>query len=153
VRVFLGLGSNVGDSVAHLDTARNQLQENRVRILRASSEEVTKPVGNADQSDFRNQVLEVDTDLAPMELLAVAKKLELRAGRQEGRGRWGPRELDIDILLYGGLVMESPELTIPHAEMLNRGFVLREMLEIDPDLEDPKTGQALRRVLAALSGG
>jgi 2-amino-4-hydroxy-6-hydroxymethyldihydropteridine diphosphokinase len=153
MRAFLGLGSNVGDSVEHLARARRGLEESGIKILRSSAEEVTKPVGNIDQADFRNQVLEVESPQEPMALLGLCKKLEANAGRQPGRGRWGPRELDIDILLYGGLIMESTDLTLPHPQMLRRGFVLREMLEIDGDLEDPKTGRRLKDVLRELTGG
>jgi 2-amino-4-hydroxy-6-hydroxymethyldihydropteridine diphosphokinase len=133
-RVFLGLGSNVGDRAAQLEFARRRLQEEGVNIGAASAEENTHPVGGVAQPDFLNQVLEVETDLEPDNLLGLCKRVEAEAGRRPGGERWGPRELDIDILLYDGAVMETDDLTIPHPGLVDREFIHRELAEIAPTL-------------------
>ncbi|MEA2683529.1 MAG: hypothetical protein QOK05_1857 [Chloroflexota bacterium] len=133
-RVFLGLGTNIGDRSAHLAFARRRLAEEGVVIHAASREENTAPVGGVEQPDFLNQVLEVDTDLAPDDLLRLAKRLEAEAGRQPGGVRRGPRELDIDILLYDGMVLDSEDLTIPHPGLVDREYIHRELAEIAPEL-------------------
>jgi 2-amino-4-hydroxy-6-hydroxymethyldihydropteridine diphosphokinase len=139
-RVFLGLGSNLGDRAANLAYARSELEAAGMPVCAASTVEETEPVGPVAQGPFLNQVVEVATELAPRALLAVLKAIERRAGRAADGVRWGPRMLDIDILLYGDIVIESDDLTVPHPEMLERDFVLRELREIDESLRDPRTG-------------
>jgi 2-amino-4-hydroxy-6-hydroxymethyldihydropteridine diphosphokinase len=141
----------MGDSAENLAVARRGLVDNGVAIVRASAEEVTAPVGRLDQPSFHNQVLEVETAVEPRELLKLVKRFEERAGRMPGQGRWGPRTLDIDILIYGGLVLESPDLIIPHAQMVHRPFVLRELIELDSELVDPKSNRKLRDILAEIT--
>ncbi|MFN2464075.1 MAG: 2-amino-4-hydroxy-6-hydroxymethyldihydropteridine diphosphokinase [Candidatus Dormibacteria bacterium] len=133
-RVYLGLGSNIGDRAAHLALARRRLEELGVRVVAASREENTSPVGGVEQADFLNQVLEVETELSPDRLLAVAKQVEGEAGRRPGGAHWGPRELDIDILLYDGMMMATDDLTIPHPGLVDRHFIHRELAEIAPTL-------------------
>ncbi|MGI8610321.1 MAG: 2-amino-4-hydroxy-6-hydroxymethyldihydropteridine diphosphokinase [Candidatus Dormibacteria bacterium] len=133
-RVYLGLGSNLGDRGAQLAFARRRLEECGVRVVAASSEEVTTPIGGVEQPDFLNQVLEADTDLTPTELLHAAKSIEAEAGRRPDGVRWGPRELDIDILLYDGSVLQTDELTIPHPGLVDRHFIHRELAEVAPTL-------------------
>jgi 2-amino-4-hydroxy-6-hydroxymethyldihydropteridine diphosphokinase len=149
IRAFLGLGTNLGDLAANLEFGRQGLEAARVHIVAASDEERTAPVGGVGQPDFLNQALAVDTDLEPLRLLTLAKEIEQSAGRESGV-RWGPRILDIDILLYGDQVIDSPLLVVPHAELPRRAFVLRELLQLNPDLIDPRSGVALREMLAAL---
>lgn len=133
-RVYLGLGSNLGDRAAHLAFARRRLEEVGVRVVTASREENTTPVGDIEQPDFLNQVLETRTELPAEELLRVVKAIEIEAGRRQGGVRWGPRELDIDILLYDGSVLETPDLTIPHPGVVDRHFIHRELADINPSL-------------------
>ncbi|HEV1997511.1 MAG TPA: 2-amino-4-hydroxy-6-hydroxymethyldihydropteridine diphosphokinase [Candidatus Dormibacteraeota bacterium] len=133
-RVYLGLGSNLGDRGAHLDFARRRLEESGLSIVAASREENTTPLGGVAQSDFLNQVLEANTDLPPEELLRLVKAIEAEAGRRDGGPRWGPRELDIDILLYDGSVVETSDLTIPHPGLVDRHFIHRELADINPTL-------------------
>ena len=132
--VYLGLGSNLGDRVAHLDFARRRLEAQGVRILKASDEENTGPVGIVDQPDFLNQVVEVDTRLEPRPLLHACKQIEVAAGRTLGGQRWGPRELDIDILIYGDLNLDENDLVIPHPMLPDRRFVHRELAQVAPVL-------------------
>jgi 2-amino-4-hydroxy-6-hydroxymethyldihydropteridine diphosphokinase len=128
--VWLALGSNVGDRAGYLEAARAALAEAGVTLVRASHVAETEPVGVREQPDFLNQVLEVETSLEPRPLLDAVKNLEQRLGRT-ARQRWGPREIDIDILRYDGRTVDEPGLHIPHAELQNRPF----LLELLDDLE------------------
>jgi 2-amino-4-hydroxy-6-hydroxymethyldihydropteridine diphosphokinase len=132
VSVYLGLGSNLGDREAHLAFARRKLEEGGVKILQASEEENTSPYGLQDQPDFLNQVLEVETDLDPHDLLHLCKAIEWEAGRQPGGEHWGPRELDVDILIYHDLSINEQALTIPHPALPDREFLHRELAQIAP---------------------
>jgi 2-amino-4-hydroxy-6-hydroxymethyldihydropteridine diphosphokinase len=133
-RVFLGLGANIGDRHAQLEFGRRRLAEEGVEICAASPEENTAPFGGVAQPDFLNQVLEAQTQLPPQDLLRVAKRIEAEAGRAPGGERWGPRELDIDILLYNGTILDSDDLTIPHPGLADREHIHRELAEIAPAL-------------------
>jgi 2-amino-4-hydroxy-6-hydroxymethyldihydropteridine diphosphokinase len=128
--VWLALGSNVGDRAGYLEAARTALAEAGVTLVRASHVAETEPVGVREQPHFLNQVLEVETSLEPRPLLDAVKNLEQRLGRT-ARQRWGPREIDIDILRYDGRTVDEPGLHIPHAELQNRPF----LLELLDDLE------------------
>jgi 2-amino-4-hydroxy-6-hydroxymethyldihydropteridine diphosphokinase len=136
MRVYLSVGSNIGDRDANLAFAREQLMASGISILKASTVEETEPVGGPPQPNYLNQVLEVDTDQQPRELLDFVKQVEASAGRKPGGPRWGPRELDIDILLYGHLTIDTADLTIPHPQLVKRDFLLRELTEINPRLTD-----------------
>jgi 2-amino-4-hydroxy-6-hydroxymethyldihydropteridine diphosphokinase len=129
-RVWLALGSNVGDRAGFLEAARTALPKAGVTLVRASRVAETEPVGVSEQPRFLNQVVEVETSLEPRPLLDTMKSLERQLGRT-ARQRWGPREIDIDILRYDGRTVDEPGLHIPHAELENRPFLL-ELLE---DLE------------------
>ena len=98
----------------------------------ASAEEITAPIGGVDQPDFLNQALAVETDHGPRDLLKLVKSIEADAGRGDQGVHWGPRVLDIDILLYGDQRVDEPDLQIPHPEIGNREFVLRQLRELDP---------------------
>ena len=129
-RVWLALGSNLGDRAAYLQAARKALPEAGITLVRASRVADTAPLGVEDQPRFLNQVLEVETSLEPRPLLDAVKTIELQLGRT-ARQRWGPREIDIDILRYDGRTVDEPGLHIPHAELQNRPF----LLELLKDLE------------------
>jgi 2-amino-4-hydroxy-6-hydroxymethyldihydropteridine diphosphokinase len=122
-RVWLALGSNLGDRAGYLQAAREALPEMGITVVRASRVAETEPVGIREQPDFLNQVLEVETPLEPRPLLDAIKGIERQLGRT-ARERWGPREIDIDILRYDGRVVDEPGLHIPHAELQNRPFLL-----------------------------
>ena len=128
--VWLALGSNLGDRQQYLANARASLDESGVRIIRASRVAETAAVGIIDQPAFLNQVLEAETDLEPRPLLDTAKRIEHQLGRQ-ARQRWGPREIDIDILRYDARQVDEPGLRIPHPELPNRPFLLELLKEID----------------------
>jgi dihydropteroate synthase len=152
VRVYLALGSNLGDRAQFLARARQGLASAGIQVVRASREADTAPIGVTEQPRFLNQVLEVETSLPPPGLLAAIKQLETNIGRL-ARMRWGPREIDIDILLYGLDVVHEGSLQIPHPELPNRRFLLELLAELDPQLIHPVTGETvgamLQRVPAA----
>jgi 2-amino-4-hydroxy-6-hydroxymethyldihydropteridine diphosphokinase len=130
---FLGLGSNLGDRLGTLQHAIDLLAaEPSVRALRSSRIWETDPVGGPDQPDFLNVVVEIETTLEPHDLLAAANRVEAELGRIRDV-RWGPRTLDIDILLIDGLTIEDDRLTVPHPRMSERAFVVMPLLELLPD--------------------
>jgi len=129
---YLGLGSNVGDRKANLMAAADALG-----ALRMSSVYETAPQGEVrDQPDFLNAVVEIETELAPEELLARCKQIESELGRQEGGVRHGPRPIDIDILLLGDVEYESDRLRSPHRDLETRRFVLEPLMELAPQRVD-----------------
>ena len=130
---YLALGSNLGDREDHLSRAREELAARGARILRESSVRETEPFGVTEQPRFLNQVLEVDWAGSPRELLEAAKEVEEAVGRTPTY-RWGPREIDIDILLFGDLVVDEPGLTIPHPGLAHRSFVQLPLAELRPDI-------------------
>ncbi len=150
-RGFLGLGSNIGETRSHLLAAVAALPEHGVTVLRSSSTYETEPVGLVlDQPDFLNAVLEVETSLEPEALLDACKAVEREVGRAAGGPRHGPRVIDVDLLLLGDLEYTSERLTLPHAEVSSRRFVLEPLLELSPELTLPD-GRALTAALAELS--
>jgi 2-amino-4-hydroxy-6-hydroxymethyldihydropteridine diphosphokinase len=133
--VYLALGANLGDRRRNLRVAVERLRE-EVQVERMSSVYETEPAYVIDQPRFLNMALRGRTALEPLELLAFLKRVERELGRAAGP-RFGPRLIDLDILLYGDLVLATPELTIPHPRMAERPFVLAPLAEIAPDLVPP----------------
>lgn len=137
MRAYLSLGSNQGDRAAQLDAALARLAASgHVRMIKRSSFYETAPIGMTAQPWFLNVVVEVETDLQPQDLLALTLRVEGDLGRVRVQ-RWGPRTVDIDILLYDALEVTTPVLAIPHPEMTRRRFVLEPLLEIAPDATLP----------------
>ncbi len=147
-KLYLGLGSNLGDRQAHLDAAVAALAPS-VRVLRRSAIYETAPWGYTDQPAFLNQVLEAGTDLEPKELLALLKATEKQLGRQT-RFKNGPREIDIDILLIDDLVLNEDRLRVPHPGLYDRAFILTPLAEVAPELIIPGQKQTVKDLLAAL---
>lgn len=134
---YLSLGSNVGDRKATLDAALRRLEgSNKVRVVKRSSIYETEPIGYVDQPWFYNLAAEVETDLDPDGLLVLTKQVEQDLNRTR-EIRWGPRTIDIDILLYDEVVVNGDRLTLPHPEMTQRRFVLEPLHEIAPGLRLP----------------
>ncbi|MBI2432350.1 MAG: 2-amino-4-hydroxy-6-hydroxymethyldihydropteridine diphosphokinase [Candidatus Hydrogenedentes bacterium] len=149
-RVLLSLGSNLGDRKVNLEAALAMLAETPgVRVLRQSRVYETMPVGVVDQPEFLNLAAEIETDLAPLELLNVAQDIERRLGRTP-TFRWGPRVLDIDIILWGRQVIREARLEVPHPRFRERFFVLVPLAEIAPDAVDPETGRTVAELAAGL---
>jgi 2-amino-4-hydroxy-6-hydroxymethyldihydropteridine diphosphokinase len=146
---LLGLGSNLGERRTQLQAAVDQLPGAGVHVLASSSTYDTDPVGELPgQPAFLNACVRVRTELEPLALLDAVKTLERRLGREDGP-RHGPRAIDIDVLLLGDLVLEHKRMSLPHAELLCRRFVLVPALELDFELRTP-SGQRLADALAAL---
>jgi 2-amino-4-hydroxy-6-hydroxymethyldihydropteridine diphosphokinase len=150
---YLGLGSNVGDRRAHLEAAVAALPRHGVEVVASSSVYETEPVGLVtDQREFLNACVQVETALGPEELLDACKAVERAVGRTGNEVRHGPREIDVDLLLVGGLTYHSGRVEVPHPSVVERRFVLVPLLELDPELALPD-GTALADALAALGEG
>ena len=150
-RVLVGIGSNIGDRVALCSHAVGALKSHpAIQNVSASPVYETEPVGVTNQPPFLNLVVVFETGLMPEALLKALKKIEEDLGRKK-RFRWGPREVDLDILLYGSLVFETPSLVIPHPEMHTRSFVLAPACDIYPDWVHPVFQQPLHALLEQVS--
>jgi 2-amino-4-hydroxy-6-hydroxymethyldihydropteridine diphosphokinase len=149
--VYLALGSNLGDRRANLEGALERLAAADLQIIRVSSMYETEPRDLAGQPWFLNQALEAETTLFPLQLLARTQKIERDMGRRRGQPK-GPRVIDVDILLFGGAVVHTAELEVPHPRMLERRFVLEPLLEVAPDVRHPVTGRSVREALGAVKG-
>jgi 2-amino-4-hydroxy-6-hydroxymethyldihydropteridine diphosphokinase len=142
MEAWLGLGSNLQQPVAQLQQALKRLGETTgLEILKTSSFYRTPPWGDEQQDDFINAVVQIETSLDPIPLLRALQSIENVMGRQRSGGRrWGPRLIDIDLLLYGMQQLQSTELEIPHPRMFERAFVLKPLSELDANLEIPGHG-------------
>lgn len=138
--MLLSLGSNQGDRATYLQSAVEALGRLEHTRLRAVSDWYeTEAWGEPDQPVFLNAAAEIETALEPLELLNAIKAIETRLGREPGP-RWGPRVIDIDIILWDGAVIDTPELRVPHPEFRRRAFVLQPLADIAGDARDPETG-------------
>ncbi len=153
-RVYLSLGSNLGEREQNLKRALMALERERIQVVMRSSLYETEPQDVAGQPWFLNIVAECETSYFPLQLLCVVERIERELGRKRGAEtiRRGPRTIDIDILLFGNVWMETPQLTIPHARMLERRFVLEPLVEIAPGLREPRTKELLSGYLRKISG-
>lgn len=150
-RAYLGMGSNLGDKKGYLDQAVEKIKEDPECVVEKVSQYlVTEPYGGVEQDDFLNACMVVRTLLSPEELLDKLHEIEQEAHR-ERIIHWGPRTLDLDILMYGDLVMESDDLIIPHIEMDKREFVLKPLCEIAPNLRHPILKKTVSQLLAAIT--
>ena len=145
---YIGLGSNMGDKMAACRRALDLLSR-AGRVTRVSSFYCTEPVGYPDQETFLNAVAELETDLSPLALLAACHVIEEELGRNR-MFRWGPRTIDLDILLYGDQVTNTVELAIPHPLMSARRFVLTPLCELAPHAVDPVSKKTVSRLLKEL---
>jgi 2-amino-4-hydroxy-6-hydroxymethyldihydropteridine diphosphokinase len=146
-RVFVGLGSNLGDRELNLRRALERLEE--LGLVRASSFRETDPVGVTDQPKFLNAAAELATDLPPRELLERLLEIERELGRDRAtERRWGPRVIDLDLLLFGDEAIDEPGLTVPHPCLADRRFVLEPLCELNEDLTLPD-GTRVRDLLAS----
>jgi 2-amino-4-hydroxy-6-hydroxymethyldihydropteridine diphosphokinase len=148
-RAYVGLGANLGDRERTLRRAVELLAaEPGIEVAAVSAFRETDPVGYVDQPRFLNGACAVETDLSPRELLERLLAVERALGRERGKGpRWGPRTIDLDLLLYGRETVDEPGLTVPHPRLTERSFALEPLLELDPNLHLPdgrRLGELLR---------
>lgn len=152
-KAYLSIGSNMGDKEQNLRTALDALQaDKRTKVTSVSKFLVTEPVGEEAQEDFLNGAVEIVTLHTPEQLLELVAKIETDMGR-ERTVRWGPRNIDLDIVLYEDVVMDTETLTIPHKEMLNRQFVLEPLCEIAPQVKHPYAQQSVYQLWNAFQKG
>ncbi|MDH5596622.1 MAG: 2-amino-4-hydroxy-6-hydroxymethyldihydropteridine diphosphokinase [Candidatus Peregrinibacteria bacterium] len=155
---YLSLGSNIDDRMAHMAEAESMLNAHEgITISKTSQVYETEPWPNEHHPDdhphkeggkkwFLNQVIQIETELSPQQLLEATQAIEKQMGRTQ-KHDWAPREIDIDILLYADQIIDEPDLEIPHRHMEDRQFILVPLLEIDPDLIDPMTGRPFKEIL------
>lgn len=146
---YLGLGANLGPREETLSRALAALEGPALHVRRRSSLYETEPLGVTEQPRFLNAVAEVHTGLGPCTLLARCKATESALGRVPRR-RWGPREIDLDVLIYGDWVIRTPELVVPHPRLRERDFALRPLAELAPQGVDPQSGRPFARLAAAV---
>jgi 2-amino-4-hydroxy-6-hydroxymethyldihydropteridine diphosphokinase len=149
--VYIALGSNLGDRRQNLTQAL-RLMPPLVRVNAISALYESAPQPPAPPPSYLNAACRVTTELAPQQLLDHLKAIETRLGR-EPAPRWAPRIIDLDIVLYYGLIVDEPDLKIPHPRLIERNFVLQPLLDIDPDLVHPVTGERLADLLSLVGDG
>jgi len=149
--VFIGLGSNLGDREANLGKAVDLISQG-LTVLVISSLYQTEPVGHKDQPDFLNSVAHVDTDASAGEVLKILSGIEMLMGR-ERPFPGAPRVIDLDLLFFGGIIINQPGLEVPHQRLHQRAFVLAPMVEIAPDFIHPVLHKSMKELLAGLTPG
>ena len=147
--VYIGIGSNLGNREENCEKAINLLSQKGIEVLKRSSFYETEPRGVKEQPKFINAALEVETDLEPEELLKTIKGIETDLGRVSGI-RWGPRLIDLDILLYDDLTVKTDNLEIPHPGVKDRDFVLIPLSDIAPDKVHPVLKKSIKELLSEI---
>lgn len=145
-KVYLLTGGNVGDSLKTLERANGLIQEKVGTIIKSSSVYKTAAWGKTDQDDFLNQVLQTNTTLSPIGLMDILLDIEMELGRKRLE-KYGPRIIDLDILFYDDLIINSDRLTIPHPQIQNRRFVLEPLNELEPELVHPLLKKSISKLL------
>ncbi len=142
---YIGIGSNLGKKEENCEKAITLLIDNGIKVFNRSSMIETEPWGVKEQPRFINMAVEIETCLEPGELLSLLERIESELGRRPGI-RWGPRVMDLDILLYSDLIIKTPELEIPHPGTCDRDFVLRPLAEIAPDKVHPILKKSIKEL-------
>lgn len=149
VSAYIGLGSNLGNREENISAALQLMEQGSIKVSQISSLYKTEPVGYQDQEWFLNGVIRIETTLLPEELLLRLQEIEAKLGKQI-RVKWGPRSIDLDILLYGKVCLNLPNLHLPHPLMHERAFVLIPLEQIAPGLRHPILGKTIRVLLSDL---
>ena len=148
---YIALGSNLGDRAGFLKSAADRISRlPKTKLVRCSSWHETEPVGGPPQGKFLNGALKIETSLKPLDLFDRLLQIEKELGRKPGGERWGPREIDLDLLDYDGLGLKLPELELPHPRMSERRFVLEPLVEIEPEWPHPILGETAGVLLERL---
>ncbi len=151
-RVFLGVGSNEGDRLELISRAVKALGEvSGIHLIQMATISETEPIGGPPQGPYLNTVVEIDTTRPPIELLVALQEIERRLGRKPSSQPWGPRPIDLDILLYEDRIVQEPRLTIPHPRMHERRFVLEPLVQLAPEIVHPLLHQTASALLAHVS--
>lgn len=154
MRAFIGLGSNLGDRRKNIETAVEKLKRSpKINLIKVSGLLESDPVGGPPQGKFLDGAAEIDTNLSPRELLSLLKRIEREAGRVAPSVKWGPREIDLDILLFGDLNIDEQNLKIPHPLLHLRRFMLEPLCEIAPEVIHPAVKKNLADILLELKTG
>ena len=150
-RVFVGIGSNQQERLSNISEAIKRLGKlPSTRLVQMAPVYETEPVGEINQPDFLNTVVEIETFLSPHELISYLKKIESDFGRIHSERKWGPRVIDLDLLLYDEVVIKEERLKIPHPQIEFRRFVLEPLAQLDPDLKHPESKLSIRELLDKL---
>ncbi|OGF52761.1 MAG: 2-amino-4-hydroxy-6-hydroxymethyldihydropteridine diphosphokinase [Candidatus Firestonebacteria bacterium GWA2_43_8] len=153
LKAYLSIGSNVGNRSLNLKKAVLLLSKyGNIRVLRVSPLYETEPVGEVKQRCFLNGVVEIKTELSPLRLLAVCKEIEKKLKRKK-TVKWGPRIIDLDIILYGNRIVKQKGLTVPHKEMIKREFVLRPLVDLNKKGVHPVVKKSFSKLLKEVKGG
>ncbi len=147
---YIGIGSNLGKKEENCEKAITLLIDNGIKVFNRSSMIETEPWGVKEQPRFINMAVEIETCLEPGELLSLLERIESELGRRPGI-RWGPRVMDLDVLLYSDLIIKTPELEIPHPGTYDRNFVLRPLAEIAPDKVHPVLKKSIKELLGEIT--
>ncbi|MGB9840190.1 2-amino-4-hydroxy-6-hydroxymethyldihydropteridine diphosphokinase [Thermovenabulum sp.] len=147
--VFIALGSNVGDREANIKTAIEKIRYRGIKVVKISDIIETEPYGYIDQPRFLNAVLQAETLLSPRELLNTLQEIEKEMGR-ERKIKWGPRNIDLDIIFYNGLILNEEDLKIPHPDAHNRIFVIKPLAQIAADFVHPVFKITVKEILKSL---
>jgi len=149
-RIFIALGGNMGDVVAHFRAARTQIEQwDHTHHVQSSLLYQTPPLGPPGQPDYSNAMLAITSTRAPLDILDALQSIELQHGRVRAE-HWGPRTLDLDLIAIGALIMASERLCLPHPQMQNRQFVLRPLCDLAPNWQHPQLGTTAAIMLDAL---
>ncbi|ACI19552.1 2-amino-4-hydroxy-6-hydroxymethyldihydropteridine diphosphokinase [Dictyoglomus thermophilum] len=151
-KVFIAIGSNLGDRMKNIEVALKKMEDYGLRIIKKSSIIETEPYGFKEQGKFLNGVILIETDLDPFDLLNLLLNIEKEMGR-ERKIRWGPRNIDLDIIFYDDLVINTDNLKIPHPDAHNRTFVMGPLSEIDPDFVHPVLNKKVKDIYLKLIEG
>ena len=152
MKVFLSLGTNIGDRLFHLDTANSLIGKYpKINIISKSKIYETSPMENQNQDNFLNQVIEIKTNIKPLELLEITKSIQSQMGRVNKKQRYGPRIIDIDILTFSNLISTKKELTIPHPKIKLRKFILKPWTDIASDYILPNSKNTIKELLDSIS--
>lgn len=143
MNAYIAIGANIGDRKYYINKALEMIEENVGKIEKKSKIIETKPYGFVSQDDFLNCVIKVSTDIEPRKLLKKLNIIEECLGR-ERIIRWGPRTIDLDIILYDDVIIDEDDLHIPHIDFLNRDFVIDPLIEICPDIVNPRTNKKIK---------